>query len=123
VLAAAVTADVSTVLAEVTDNDGAVPDRPAATKTGTQQYGDTDDNSDAWTAGYTPQLAAVVWVGRAEPGPIREASGRPIQGDGLPARMWRGFLTAALAGQPAAPLPPPANLGSDNAGDARPGFE
>ena len=123
VLADAVTADVSTVLAEVADNDGALPDRPAATKTGTQQYGDTDDNSDAWTAGYTPQLAAVVWVGRAEPGPIRDASGRPIQGDGLPVRMWRDFLTAALAGQPVAPLPPPADLGSVDAGNAGPGYE
>jgi hypothetical protein len=37
--------------------------------------------------------------------------------------MWRGFLTAALAGQPAVALPPPANLGSVNAGDAGPGFE
>ena len=33
-------------------------DRPAAGKTGT-----TDDNSDAWFAGYTPQLATAVWVG------------------------------------------------------------
>jgi membrane peptidoglycan carboxypeptidase len=88
--------------------------------TGTRQYADTDDASDAWIAGYTPQLAAVVWVGRAEPGPIRDASGWPIDGHGLPGQMWRDFLTAALAGQPAAPLPPPANVGSVNAGEVRP---
>ncbi|WP_338090749.1 transglycosylase domain-containing protein [Planosporangium thailandense] len=121
VLPPAVAADVSAVLADAVGTDGPVPGRAAAGKTGTQQYGDTDDNSDAWMVGYTPQLAAVVWLGRAEPGPIREASGAPIQGDGLPARLWRDFLTAALAGQPAIALPPPAHVGSTDAGDARAG--
>jgi len=32
--------------------------------------------------------------------------------------MWSDFLTAALAGQPVAALPPPAHLGSVDAGDA-----
>jgi membrane peptidoglycan carboxypeptidase len=118
VLAAPVTADVSTVLAEVVDADGPVPGRPAAGKTGTQQYGDGKDNSDAWIAGYTPQLAAVVWIGRADPGPIRDAAGRPIEGETMPMQVWRGFLDAALAGQPPAPLPRPAHLGSTTAGDA-----
>jgi membrane peptidoglycan carboxypeptidase len=113
-----VAADVSTVLAEVVDANGPLPGRPAAGKTGTQQYGDGADNSDAWMAGYTPQLAAVVWIGRADPGPIRDAAGRPIQGEGMPAALWRAFLTAALAGQPPAPLPPPAHVGSTAAGDA-----
>jgi membrane peptidoglycan carboxypeptidase len=118
VLPAAVAADVSTVLAQTVEALGPVPRRPAAGKTGTQQYGDSDDNSDAWMAGYTPQLAAVVWIGRAEPGPIREASGSPIEGEGLPATLWRGFLDSALADQPPAPLPRPAHLGSVHAGDA-----
>lgn len=39
--------------------------RPAAGKTGT-----TQNNANAWFAGYTPQLATVVWVGYPfEPGP------------------------------------------------------
>jgi membrane peptidoglycan carboxypeptidase len=118
VLSAAVAADVSTVLAQTVQALGPVPRRPAAGKTGTQQYGDSSDNSDAWMAGYTPQLAAVVWIGRAEPGPIREAFGRPIKGEGLPAALWRGFLDTALADQPPAALPRPANLGNIQAGDA-----
>jgi membrane peptidoglycan carboxypeptidase len=118
VLPAPVTADVSAVLAEVADAHAPVPGRPAAAKTGTQQFGDTSDNSDAWIAGYTPQLASVVWIGRAEPGPIRDASGDPIEGDGLPATLWAGFMGAALAGQPPAALPPPAHLGSPDVGDA-----
>jgi membrane peptidoglycan carboxypeptidase len=122
VLPAEVTADVSTVLAGTLDANGPIPGRRAAAKTGTQQYGDSSDNSDAWIAGYTPQLAAVVWVGRAEPGPIRDAAGEPIEGDGLPAALWRGFLSAALAGQPPVALPAPANVGSDDVGDAGPAF-
>ncbi|MGC9670912.1 transglycosylase domain-containing protein [Planosporangium sp. 12N6] len=118
VLPAAVAADVSVVLAETVDAHGPVPGRAAAGKTGTRQFGDTDDNSDAWMAGYTPQLAAVVWIGRAEPGPIRDAAGTPIEGEGLPLTLWQGFLDAALAGQPPAALPPAAHVGSDDAGDA-----
>jgi len=101
---------VTTVLAEVVDAHGPVPGRPAAGKTGTQQYGDTADNSDAWMAGYTPQLATAVWVGRAVPGPIRDAAGRPIEGDTMPAALWSAFLTQALAGQPAAALPDPTDI-------------
>ena len=35
-----------------------VPGKTAAVKTGT-----TDDARDAWTIGYTPQMAVGVWVG------------------------------------------------------------
>jgi membrane peptidoglycan carboxypeptidase len=124
ILPAPVTADVSTVLAEVNDLDeyiyGRPLGRPVANMTGEQRYGDTKDYSDAWTAGYTPQLATVVWVGRAKPGPIRDAAGWPIDGMGVPDKMWRDFLTAALAGQPPTPLPPPAHVGSVDAGEIRP---
>jgi membrane peptidoglycan carboxypeptidase len=122
-LPAPVAADVSTVLAQVNQFDeflyGRPFGRPAATMTGEQRYGDTEDYSDAWTAGYTPQLAAVVWVGRAKPGPIRDTSGAPIDGVGAPDTIWRDFLTAALAGQPPTPLPPPAHVGSVDAGEIR----
>lgn len=39
--------------------------RPVAGKTGT-----TNDLKDAWFAGFTPQLVAVVWVGFDEPRPL-----------------------------------------------------
>ncbi len=38
-----------------------LPDRPVAVKTGT-----TNDYRDAWTMGYTPDLAVGVWVGNAD---------------------------------------------------------
>jgi membrane peptidoglycan carboxypeptidase len=119
VLAPAVTADISAVLSEVVQDEHLDTGRPAAAKTGTQQWGDTADNQDAWMAGYTPELATVVWVGRPDPGPIRDAHGAPIEGQGLPAAIWRQFLVGALAGQPVQPFPPPAHLGRD-LGDARP---
>jgi membrane peptidoglycan carboxypeptidase len=112
--------DLTTVLAEVVAAHGQVPGHDAAAKTGTQQYGNTSDNQDAWTAGYTRGLAAVTWVGREQAGPIRESNGTAIQGDGMPYRMWQGFLGAALAATPAAPLPGPAHLGAD-LGDAKAG--
>ena len=105
------------MLTEDVQADGVVPGRVAAAKTGTQQYGDSTDNQDAWTAGYTPELTAVAWLGRANPAPIRDAHGTPISGDGLPYTIWRDFLTGALAGQPAQKFPPPGNVGSPLSGE------
>jgi peptidoglycan/xylan/chitin deacetylase (PgdA/CDA1 family) len=118
VLPAPLAADVSTVLGAVVRSDKVTPGRPAAGKTGTQQWRDTKDNQDAWMAGYTPDLAAAVWLGTATPGPIRDARNRPIEGETVPAKLWQGFLTAALHGKPASPLPTPAHVGSAKLGDA-----
>lgn len=121
VLSPAVAADVTGVLKGVVDHDGPVPGHPAAGKTGTQQYLNTADNQDAWMAGYTPGMSAVVWLGRSVPGPIRDASGHPIEGDGLPEQLWRDFMADALAGSPAAALPRPVNLGRIDIGDVATG--
>jgi membrane peptidoglycan carboxypeptidase len=118
VLAPAVAADVSTVLSAVVRGDHVVPGRPAAGKTGTQQWGNTKDNQDAWMAGYTPDLAAAVWIGKAVPGPIRDEGGKPIEGDTVPARLWRDFVQTSLHGKPKTQLPKPAHVGSADAGDA-----
>jgi peptidoglycan/xylan/chitin deacetylase (PgdA/CDA1 family) len=120
VIGADVAADVTAVLHEVAVHLGQPDGRAAAAKTGSQQWADTTDSQHAWMAGYTPQLAAVVWLGRAQPGPIPDIDGRSIEGDGLPAQMWRDFLADALHGQPSAPLPPAAHLGHIDTGDARP---
>jgi membrane peptidoglycan carboxypeptidase len=113
-----IAADVSAVLRAVVDARELGPDRPAAGKTGTQQWGNTDDNQDAWMSGYTPHLAVAVWFGRLVPGPIRDAAGRPVEGGTLPARLWRDFLLAALKGQPPTAFPAPAHVGRSDAGDA-----
>ena len=47
-----------------------LPDRPAAAKTGT-----TNDYRDAWTLGFTPDLAIGVWVGNADYTPMQKLAG------------------------------------------------
>jgi penicillin-binding protein 1A len=79
---------------------GAKIGRPAAGKTGT-----TQNHANAWFAGYTPTLTAVVWMGYApsEDGTIKEMTnvhGIEVTGGSLPATIWRRFMTAALKGTP-----------------------
>ncbi|MBU2701566.1 penicillin-binding protein 1A [Sporomusaceae bacterium BoRhaA] len=88
---------------------GANIGRPAAGKTGT-----TDDSKDAWFVGYTPDLVAAVWMGTDNDGTL---SG--VSGGGLPATIWRSFMTAALASYPSRDFVRPAGisdsqLSSDN---------
>ena len=78
--------------------------RASAAKTGTQQFGKTEDNTDAWMVGFTPQVSAAVWVGTDRLGPIRTAADRPIYGAGLPGKTWRAFMDRYLAGKTAQPL-------------------
>jgi len=62
---------------------------PRAGKTGT-----TEDGADLWYAGYTPQLAAAVWMGD-----INKRSPMPVYGGDYPAPMWAKFFAAALKGK------------------------
>ena len=84
-------------------------DRPAAGKTGT-----TDDNKDAWFAGYTPELTTAVWVGFPVLGPdgqlVRmQPPSTPVRvvGGLYPAQIWQRFMSAALAGRPVTAFPTP----------------
>ena len=68
---------------------------PLAGKTGT-----TDDYRDAWFVGYTPGLAAGVWVGFDDGASLRQSASRaavPIFGEfiapALGKRGWRDFQT------------------------------
>ena len=77
------------------------PGRPAAGKTGTVQ-----DFSSAWFTGYTPQLAAAVWMGDPRGGyryPLRdvEVDGTRharVYGGGVPAETWGDLVRRALEG-------------------------
>ncbi|HYO61233.1 MAG TPA: transglycosylase domain-containing protein, partial [Actinomycetota bacterium] len=57
-VAYALTQTLETVVTSGTAADAVSLPRPAAGKTGT-----TQDNKDAWFAGYVPQLTTVVWMG------------------------------------------------------------
>ncbi len=66
-----------------------LPDRPVAAKTGT-----TNDFRDAWIVGYTPDLAAGVWVGNSR----NEAMKRGADGAQVAAPIWHEFMKNALKG-------------------------
>jgi membrane peptidoglycan carboxypeptidase len=73
--------------------------RDQAGKTGT-----TDDHTDAWFCGYTPNLAACVWVGYPQ-GEISMSNlggtiPGPAFGGGYPATIWRLFAAAAFQSEP-----------------------
>ncbi len=65
---------------------------PAAGKTGT-----TDNAEDAWFAGYTCDLTAVVWMGYEQPREMTTSSGGQMSGGATPARMWRSFMSQATS--------------------------
>jgi membrane peptidoglycan carboxypeptidase len=78
--------------------------RPAAAKTGT-----VDDFRAAWFAGYTPDLAAAVWVGDPRGGvrhPLRDIELNGIRyaevfGATIPGPIWHDTMIQALRDVPA----------------------
>jgi penicillin-binding protein 1A len=77
--------------------------RPAAGKTGTNE-----DHTDAWFAGYTPNLATTVWVGYTKGEiPMEGVHGISVAGGTFPAEIWRIFMDGALDGVPEAAFPEP----------------
>jgi penicillin-binding protein 1A len=82
------------VVTSGTGKHAQLPDgRPVAGKTGT-----TENYGDAWFVGYTPQLAAAVWVGY--PNQLRpmltDFHGQPVAGGTFPALIWKSFMERAL---------------------------
>jgi penicillin-binding protein 1A len=81
--------------------------RPVGEKTGT-----TDNYTDAWFAGFTPQYATVVWLGYKDSNkhPLYNIHGYPkVFGGSLPAMIWAKFMRYAEQGLPVVgfPAPPP----------------
>jgi penicillin-binding protein 1A len=76
---------------------------PAAGKTGT-----TNDFRDAWFVGYTPRLAAGVWIGYDQP---RTIIGNGYAGD-LAVPFWGRFMMAATRDDPPDWFSPPATVTS-----------
>jgi len=80
---------------------------PAAGKTGT-----TNDNTDAWFTGFTPDLVASVWVGfdERENHRLVDAEGVQITGGSGATPIWAGFMTAVNAERPRRDFAVPAHL-------------
>lgn len=64
--------------------------------------GTTQDNRDAIFIGFAGDLVTGVWIGNDDNSPLRG-----VQGGGLPARIWRDFMSAAVDAPPARPATRP----------------
>jgi 1A family penicillin-binding protein len=81
--------------------DLTLPGRHVGAKTGT-----TQDFRDNWTVGFTPTLAAAVWVGNPDYHPLAHNSTGIVGA----APIWHQFMMQALAGQPDSWFAPPGGL-------------
>jgi len=72
--------------AAIFGNSLTVPNRAVAVKTGT-----TEEARDAWTIGYTPEIAIGVWVGNNDNTPMQSG------GSGMAGPIWVETMTAALS--------------------------
>jgi penicillin-binding protein 1A len=75
--------------------------RPVAGKTGT-----TSDYKDAWFIGFTPELAAGIYVGFDTP----RNMGRQATGGGLAVPIFTEFMQDATKGEPPTPFNMPAGM-------------
>ena len=84
--------------------------RPVAGKTGT-----TQEYSNAWFVGYTPQVSTAVWVGfPGTPDPLDNYFGQSVFGGTLAAPIWHTYMTQVMSGMPVRgfPTPPPPETGT-----------
>src|SRR5262249_2220336 len=127
---AAIAKTVADSLPDVAKSSGFALDgnRPADSKTGTQNYiapdgTDNGDDSDAWTIGFTPQVVTSVWFGHWDkPGPIYGNDSNALGGGGPtgykvfgreePGQIWKTYMDSYLKDQPVEQFPTsPADIG------------
>jgi membrane peptidoglycan carboxypeptidase len=82
--------DVTQALAE--GSVRARAEQPTAIRTGVRPFGDSGAVAKAWFAGYTRDLATVVWMGSDQLKPIKNKSGQDITPDGEPTTIWRATM-------------------------------
>jgi penicillin-binding protein 1A len=75
--------------------------RPSAGKTGT-----TNDDTNAWFVGYTPDLVAAVWMGYDD----QNISMKNVYGGNYPGAIWKTIMSKAHAGLPVRSFPIPAGV-------------
>ena len=83
---------------ELETEDGQI--RPVAAKTGT-----TNNYVDAWTVGYTPQLAVGAWVGNSDSSWMKNTPGSKGA-----APIWHAVMAYALRDEPVVPFNRPDGL-------------
>jgi penicillin-binding protein 1A len=83
--------------------------RPIAGKTGT-----TQDWTDAWFSGFTPDLVTTVWVGFDNPATLGDNQSGAV----VAAPIWHDYMAIALASRPVLvfPMPPGVTMASWDSG-------
>ncbi|HEX6967201.1 MAG TPA: transglycosylase domain-containing protein [Micromonosporaceae bacterium] len=113
--------DVTSVLQQIPPKNGRAlkGGRPAAGKTGTWELRQgSRDNGHAWMVGYTPQIAASVWVGnKEEQKPLKDRRGNTIGSNNLPSEIWERFMNEAHKGLKVERFPDRKGVGDPNAGN------
>ena len=93
---------------------------PVAGKTGT-----TNDNTDAWFMGFTPELVVGVWIGfdnrDGRRQLIEKGTGRQITGGNGAAPIWTAFMKSIGADKPATAFITPTGI-AERAVDLRTGI-
>jgi membrane peptidoglycan carboxypeptidase len=78
---------------------------PTAGKTGT-----TDEHTDAWFCGYTPNLSTTVWVGHPQGQiPMDNVHGIQVAGGTFPATIWNLFMRSSVGETNPGSFPEPRN--------------
>ncbi len=96
-----VTSMLESVVQEGTGRRAQRLERPVAGKTGT-----SNEARDAWFVGYTPRIAAGVWVGYDD----RRSLGRREGGGRTALPIWVDVIAAAEGERPAEPFPRPSGV-------------
>lgn len=78
-----------------------LPDRPVAAKTGTTQKW-----HDGWTLGFTPSLAAGIWVGNNNGDYLKQKADGVV----VAAPIWHEFMLNALKGKPVEQFERPSSI-------------
>jgi len=98
--------DLQNVVKVGTGVGAALPGREVGGKTGT-----TDQSTDAWFNGITPQMAASVWMGNPQGDSatygMHYGSGGQVYGGSFPASAWQAFMGPAVAPTPPVDFPTP----------------
>jgi penicillin-binding protein 1A len=78
-----------------------------ANHTDAGKTGTTENYADGWFCGFTPRLAAAVWIGypKAEI-PMLSVHGIAVTGGSFPAQIWHTFMETAIGNRPDVPFPP-----------------